>query len=96
VLLDSRHPPQAVDLEFMEKLGEDGVPFVMVFTKTDKQSTSRTNELINTYLAKMSETWDELPRHFLTSAETGVGREELLGFIEEVNRQVAAGADDTK
>lgn len=96
VLLDSRHPPQAVDLEFMEKLGEDGVPFVMVFTKTDKQSTSRTNELISSYLAKMSETWDELPRHFLTSAETGVGRDELLGFIAEVNRQVAADAADTK
>jgi GTP-binding protein len=92
VLLDSRHPPQAADLEFMEKLGEGGVPFVMVFTKTDKQSITRTKELVSTYLAKMSETWDELPRHFLTSAETGLGREELLGFIEEVNRQVAAGA----
>jgi GTP-binding protein len=96
VLLDSRHPPQAVDLEFMEKLGEDGVPFVMVFTKTDKQSTTRTNELIATYLAKMSETWDELPRHFLTSSETGAGRDDLLDFIEEVNRQVAAGAADAQ
>jgi GTP-binding protein len=92
VLLDSRHSPQAVDLEFMEKLGAGGIPFIMVFTKTDKQSTTRTKELIATYLAKMSETWDELPRYFLTSAETGVGREELLGFIEEVNRQVAADA----
>lgn len=92
VLLDSRHAPQAVDLEFMEKLGQDGVPFVMIFTKTDKQSFSRTKELIATYLAKMSETWDELPRYFLTSAETGVGREEVLDFITEVNRQVAAGA----
>jgi GTP-binding protein len=92
VLLDSRHSPQAADLEFMEKLGAGGIPFIMVFTKTDKQSTTRTKELIATYLAKMSETWDELPRHFLTSAETGVGREELLDFIEEVNRQVAADA----
>lgn len=90
VLLDSRHSPQAVDLEFMEKLGEDGVPFVMVFTKTDKQSSTRTNELIKSYLATMSETWDELPRYFLTSAETGAGRDELLDFITEVNRQVAA------
>jgi GTP-binding protein len=96
VLLDSRHSPQAADLEFMEKLGAGGIPFVMVFTKTDKQSTTRTRELITTYLAKMSETWDELPRHFLTSAETGVGREELLGFIEEVNRQVAADAASGK
>ena len=96
VLLDSRHPPQAVDLEFMEKLGEDGVPFVMVFTKTDKQSLTRTKELLAIYLAKMGETWDELPRYFLTSAETGAGRDELLDFITEVNRQVAAGAADAK
>ena len=92
VLLDSRHAPQAVDLEFMEKLGASGVPFIMIFTKTDKQSASRTHELIQAYLTKMRETWDELPRHFVTSAETGVGREEVLDFIEEVNRQVAADA----
>ena len=96
VLLDSRHPPQAADLEFMEKLGTAGVPFVMVFTKTDKQSTTRTNELLTSYLNKMRETWDELPRHFVTSAETGVGRDELLAFITEVNRQVAAEAADPK
>jgi GTP-binding protein len=96
VLLDSRHSPQAADLEFMEKLGESGVPFVMIFTKTDKQSLTRTQELIKSYLAKMSETWDELPRYFVTSAETGAGREEVLDFITEVNRQVAAEAPDAK
>jgi GTP-binding protein len=87
VLLDSRHAPQPVDLEFMEKLGEEGIPFVMVFTKTDKQSTSQTKALITAYLAKLGESWDELPRHFLTSAETALGREELLAFIAEVNQQ---------
>ena len=93
VLLDSRHSPQAVDLAFMEQLGTEGVPFVMVFTKTDKQSTSQTKALIAEYLRQMSESWDELPRHFITSAETGLGREELLEFITEVNRQWAeAGA----
>jgi GTP-binding protein len=92
VLIDSRHAPQAVDLEFMEKLGEAGVPFIMIFTKTDKQSTSQTKALISSYLAKMGETWDELPRHFVTSAETGVGRDEVLDFITEINRQVAADA----
>ncbi len=71
---------------------EDGVPFVMIFTKTDKQSLTRTNELIKSYLAKMGETWDELPRYFITSAETGAGRDEVLDFITEVNRQVAAEA----
>ena len=90
VLVDSRHEPQAVDLDFMEKLGTEGVPFVMVFTKTDKQSASRTHDLIQTYLKKMSETWDELPRYFLTSAETAVGREELLEFIDSVNRDVVS------
>ena len=92
VLLDSRHAPQVADLEFMTKLGEAGVPFVMIFTKTDKQSTSQTKALISSYLAKMGETWDELPRHFVTSAETGLGREEVLDFITEINRQVAADA----
>jgi GTP-binding protein len=87
VLIDSRHSPQAVDLEFMEQLGEEGIPFVMVFTKADKQSTAQTKALLAEYLRKMSEIWDELPRYFVTSAETRLGREEVLGFIEEVNRQ---------
>ncbi|MDO7852267.1 ribosome biogenesis GTP-binding protein YihA/YsxC [Hymenobacter convexus] len=92
VLIDSRHPPLAVDLEFMEKLGEEGVPFVMVFTKADKQSTAQTKALLADYLKKMSEIWDELPRYFLTSAETGLGRDEVLNFIGEVNEQWAADA----
>ncbi|MFD2717389.1 ribosome biogenesis GTP-binding protein YihA/YsxC [Hymenobacter monticola] len=87
VLIDSRHSPQAVDLEFMEKLGEEGIPFVMVFTKADKQSTSQTKALLADYLKKMGESWDELPRHFLTSAETGLGRDEVLNFIADVNQQ---------
>jgi len=92
VLIDSRHPPQAVDLAFMEQLGEEGIPFVIIFTKADKQSTAQTRELISAYLRKLSETWDELPRHFLTSAETGQGREEVLGFIDEVNHLWAQDA----
>ncbi|MBF9220745.1 ribosome biogenesis GTP-binding protein YihA/YsxC [Hymenobacter ruricola] len=92
VLIDSRHPPQAADLEFMEKLGEEGIPFVMIFTKADKQSTAQTKALLADYLKKMSEIWDELPRYFLTSAETGLGREEVLAFIAEVNQQWVADA----
>ncbi len=95
VLLDSRHSPQAVDLAFMERLGQDGVPFVMIFTKADKQAHGRTHELVASYLRTMSETWDELPRHFVTSAETGLGREPVLDFIAEVNRQVATGTAGT-
>ena len=92
VLIDSRHPPLAPDLEFMEKLGEEGIPFVMVFTKADKQSTAQTKALLADYLKKMSEMWDELPRYFLTSAETGLGRDELLAFVAEVNEQWVADA----
>ena len=92
VLIDSRHPPQTPDLEFMEQLGEEGIPFVMIFTKTDKQSTAQTKALVTTYLQKMSEIWDELPRYFQTSAETGLGRDEVLAFIADVNKQWASGA----
>lgn len=89
VLIDSRHAPQAVDLEFIEQLGEEGIPFVLVFTKADKQSGSRTQQNVTEYLQKLQETWDELPRHFVTSAEDKTGREELLAFIGEVNQQFA-------
>lgn len=89
VLIDSRHPAQTVDLEFMEMLGTEGIPFVMVFTKADKQSNSRTQLQVSDYMKKMSENWDEVPQHFITSAEEKTGREELLAFIENVNRQLA-------
>ena len=92
VLLDSRHAPQAADLEFMEKLGSEGIPFVMIFTKSDKQSTAQTKALLTDYLRKMSETWDELPRYYQTSAETGLGREEVLDFIADINKQWVADA----
>jgi GTP-binding protein len=89
VLIDSRHSAQAVDLEFMEMLGTEGIPFVMVFTKADKQSGSRTHQNVTEYMRKMSESWDEVPRHFITSAEEKTGRDEVLAFIEEVNKQMA-------
>lgn len=94
VLLDSRLPPQAVDMEFMEMLGTQGIPFVMVFTKADKQSATRTGQLIDAYLEKMSASWDELPRHFITSAESKEGREELLNFIGEINQQLAEAPEN--
>ncbi|GAB2968173.1 ribosome biogenesis GTP-binding protein YihA/YsxC [Hymenobacter coalescens] len=88
VLIDSRLEPQAVDLEFITMLGEMGVPFVLVFTKTDKQSSSRTQQHVQGFLEKMRETWEELPRYFVTSAVARNGRDEVLGFIEEVNQQM--------
>ena len=94
VLVDSRHSPQAADLEFMEQLGNEGIPFVMVFTKADKQSGSRTSQNVVQYLEKMQETWDELPRHFVTSAEQKTGRDEVLEFIQEINQQMAQPPDN--
>lgn len=94
VLVDSRHSPQAVDLEFMEQLGSEGIPFVMVFTKADKQSGTRTQQNVVEYIQKMEETWDEVPRHFVTSAEEKIGRDEVLDFIQEINRQLAETPDN--
>ena len=86
VLIDSRHEPQRIDQEFIEFLGENGVPFSLVFTKADKLSHSKLNSNIQAYLKHLKETWEELPPHFATSAESRLGREELLGYIEEINR----------
>ena len=92
VLIDSRLPPQQVDLDFLRYLGEQGIPFVLVFTKADKQSGAKTDELVVAYQAQLLETWEELPRVFVTSAETGLGRDELLAFIADVNQTWAAQA----
>ena len=88
VLIDSRHEPMKVDLEFIDYLGKLGVPFVLVFTKMDKQSAAKTDSTIAAYARKMRETWEELPRMFKTSSVDRTGREEILSFIEEVNAQV--------
>ncbi len=92
VLIDSRLPPQQVDLDFMQYLGEQGIPFVLAFTKADKQSERLTQELVDAYKARLLETWEELPAVFVTSSESGLGREELLDFITQVNRDWAAEA----
>lgn len=85
VLLDCRHEAQAIDLEFMQWLGENEVPFAIVFTKTDKLGKMRLQENIERYKEKLLETWEELPPLFLTSAETGAGRDELINYIEDIN-----------
>ena len=88
VLLDCRHAPQKIDLEFMEWLGENGVPFAIVFTKTDKIGPMVLKGNIAHYKEVLHETWEELPPIFTTSAEKGTGREELLGYIDEVNESL--------
>ena len=86
VLIDSRHKPQKIDLEFMEWLGENGVPFSIVFTKMDKQSATAGEKQTAEYLTTLLETWEELPPVFRTSSEKGLGREALLNYIEEMNK----------
>jgi GTP-binding protein len=85
VLLDSRHGPMVVDMEFMEKLGRSGIPFARVFTKCDKLSVDAVSRNIELHDREMLKVWESLPQTFLTSAKTGTGRGEILGFIEETS-----------
>lgn len=88
VLIDSRHEPQSIDLSFFEWLGENGVPFAIVFTKADKLKGGRVNANISQYIEKLHEQWEELPPYFVTSSENRMGREELLNYIESINKEI--------
>lgn len=88
VLLDCRHEPQKIDLEFIQFLGENGVPFAIVFTKADKISKTALARNIEAYKEKLLETWEELPPIFSTSSEKKIGREELLDYIDEINQSL--------
>lgn len=86
VLIDSRHSPQRPDMEFMEWLGKEGIPFVMVFTKHDKLSPSDVTKNVLNYKKKMLNTsWASVPQSFISSSKTGHGRDGLLEFIGETN-----------
>jgi GTP-binding protein len=87
VLIDSRLPPQKPDLEFMELLGTMGVPFVLIFTKTDKQSGTKTDMNIAAFMKTLRETWEELPMYMKSSSSSKEGREEILQFISDVNQR---------
>jgi GTP-binding protein len=86
VLLDCRHPLHKIDLEFMEWLGENEVPFSIIFTKTDKISKGRLQENIQAYQTGLLETWEEVPPMFASSAEKKEGKEAILSYIESINR----------
>ncbi len=88
VLIDSRLAPQKIDLEFMEWLGENGVPFVIVFTKVDKLTAAERMSCVDNYHKVMTETWETMPLTFMTSAEKRLGREEMLDYIDELNKTV--------
>ncbi len=88
VLIDSRHEPQKIDIEFITWLGEESIPFSVVFTKSDKLSKSALQSNINNYESKLLEYWEQLPPIFVSSSEKGIGREEILEYIAQINKSV--------
>lgn len=88
VLIDSRLEPQKIDLEFMEWLGENGVPFSIIFTKTDKLKGGKMKTNITAYLKQLEEQWEELPPYFVSSSENRTGRTEILHYIESINKEL--------
>ena len=88
LLIDSRLEPQKIDLEFMEWLGENGIPFSIIFTKADKLKSGRLKMNINAYLRELSKQWEELPPYFISSSENRTGRIEILDYIESINKDL--------
>ena len=88
ILLDCRHEPQKIDLEFIEWAGENGVPFALVFTKADKLSKGKLASNIEVYKQTLLESWEELPPIFITSSEAKEGRDKLLNYIEDINKTI--------
>lgn len=84
LLIDIRHDPQKIDREFMDWLGENDIPFSIVFTKADKVGSGKAKDNINRYLRTLMDTWEELPPYFVTSSEKHQGKEEVLGYIEQI------------
>mgnify|MGYP003396883097 FL=1 len=84
VLVDSRLEPQKIDLEFIEQLGINGVPFGIIFTKADKLSKTQLERSVSAYQKRLSEQWEELPPMFTSSSEKGTGRDEIVGYIEDI------------
>jgi GTP-binding protein len=87
ILLDIRHPPQSIDLEFINWAGLKGIPFALVFTKSDKISKSKIDEAIKNYKLRLSKDWEKLPEIFVTSAPNHTGKDDLLTFIEKINSE---------
>ncbi|MFT3994955.1 MAG: ribosome biogenesis GTP-binding protein YihA/YsxC [Dysgonomonas sp.] len=88
LLLDCRHEPQKIDTDFMNWLGEEGVPFAIIFTKIDKLSKGKLSGNITAYIDKLKETWEELPPVFYTSSEHRLGKDEILDYIENINKEL--------
>lgn len=89
VLIDSRHDPQKIDLEFMQFLGENQIPFCIAFTKADKLSSNQLDKQLSSYKKELSNHWEPLPTSFVTSSSSSLGRKEFLDFIDNINKEVA-------
>lgn len=87
LLIDCRHEPQKIDLEFIEWLGENGIPFAIVFTKADKLSFSKLKANVKSYLQKLEEQWETLPPYFISSSLDKQGKEDILNYIENISKQ---------
>ena len=88
VLIDIRLDPQAIDREFIDWLGESGIPFCIVFTKADKLGPMKAQENAKAWMEKMRDRWEELPPYFVTSAEKKTGRDDVLNYIEQINQEI--------
>ena len=89
VLIDCRHKPQKVDLEFMQWMGENQVPFSIIFTKQDKMKPNALIKNIEDYKLKMLESWEEMPNYFITSSSNGTGRDKVLNYMSEINSLIS-------
>jgi len=88
VLIDIRHEPQKNDMDFVRWLGENRIPFAIIFTKADKLNIAKTRENVNNYMNILHEEWEELPPYFVSSAEKRTGKEEILDYIEKINKNL--------
>ncbi|MBO4751417.1 MAG: YihA family ribosome biogenesis GTP-binding protein [Bacteroidales bacterium] len=88
LLIDSRIPPQNIDIEFANFLGVNGVPFTIVFTKTDKENQRTVSGNVNEFKKRMMQDWESLPEMILTSSATGYGKEQLLAYVEQINESL--------
>ena len=91
LLIDSRHEPQKIDLDFMEMLATNGIPFAIIFTKLDKLSNRQWQMNLKAYKARLEQDWEELPPIFATSSEKGIGREEIIHYINDINNNLKNG-----
>ena len=90
LLIDLRHKPQTLDLEFMRWLGENYIPFSIVFTKADKLKEKEIKKNTSEYFKTLKDDWEEMPKHFITSSEKSLGRDELLNYINQINNSISS------